>query len=41
MKIRLLALVGLAISGLPPKNWTIEKCSSAQVKGAERNEEEI
>ncbi len=27
--------------GLPPKNWTIEKCSSAQVKGAERNEEEI
>jgi hypothetical protein len=27
--------------GLTPKNWTIEKCSSAQVKGAERNEEEI
>src|SRR5260221_14438037 len=28
-------------SGLTPKNWTIEKCSSAQVKEAERNEEEI
>src|SRR6266436_5824017 len=27
--------------GLTPKSWTIEKCSSAQVKGAERNEEEI
>src|SRR5258706_5673289 len=27
--------------GLPPKNWTIEKCSSAQVKEAEQNEEEI
>src|SRR5258708_36490865 len=27
--------------GLIPKNWTIEKCSSAQVKGAEGNEEEI
>src|SRR5260370_38799606 len=28
-------------SGLTPKSWTIEKCSSAQVKGAEGNEEEI
>src|SRR5258708_30288119 len=28
-------------NGLTPKSWTIEKCSSAQVKGAERNEEEI
>jgi len=26
-------------SGLIPKNWTVEKCSSAQVKGAEGNEE--
>jgi hypothetical protein len=25
--------------GLIPKNWTVEKCSSAQVKGAEGNEE--
>ena len=27
------------IVGLIPKNWTVEKCSSAQVKGAEGNEE--
>src|SRR5882724_4251191 len=27
------------LSGLIPKNWTVEKCSSAQVKGAEGNEE--
>jgi hypothetical protein len=25
--------------GLIPENWTVEKCSSAQVKGAEGNEE--
>jgi hypothetical protein len=27
------------MGGLIPKNWTVEKCSSAQVKGAEGNEE--
>jgi hypothetical protein len=27
------------ISGLIPEKWTVEKCSSAQVKGAEGNEE--
>ena len=26
-------------SGLIPEKWTVEKCSSAQVKGAEGNEE--
>jgi hypothetical protein len=25
--------------GLIPEKWTVEKCSSAQVKGAEGNEE--
>jgi len=25
--------------GLIPKNWTVEKCGCAQVKGAEGNEE--
>src|SRR5260221_3501872 len=33
-------LVGGAVaSGLIPEKWTVEKCSSAQVKGAEGNEE--
>jgi hypothetical protein len=26
-------------AGLIPEKWTVEKCSSAQVKGAEGNEE--
>jgi hypothetical protein len=26
-------------SGLIPEKWTVEKCGSAQVKGAEGNEE--
>jgi hypothetical protein len=28
-----------ATCGLIPEKWTVEKCSSAQVKGAEGNEE--
>ena len=36
----IVALTGRAEAyGLIPKNWTVEKCSSAQVKGAEGNEE--
>ena len=27
------------VNGLIPEKWTVEKCSSAQVKGAEGNEE--
>ena len=30
---------GLCWIGLIPEKWTVEKCSSAQVKGAEGNEE--
>jgi hypothetical protein len=29
----------LLFAGLIPEKWTVEKCSSAQVKGAEGNEE--
>ena len=32
------APAGMA-GGLIPGKWTVEKCSSAQVKGAEGNEE--
>jgi len=35
----LLSSTGVDALGLIPKNWTVEKCSSAQVKGAEGNEE--
>jgi len=30
---------GIRTLGLIPEKWTVEKCSSAQVKGAEGNEE--
>jgi hypothetical protein len=32
-------LNGFKGDGLIPEKWTVEKCSSAQVKGAEGNEE--
>jgi hypothetical protein len=34
-----LMLVFVLWVGLIPEKWTVEKCSSAQVKGAEGNEE--
>jgi hypothetical protein len=37
LQVRL--VIKFEATGLIPEKWTVEKCSSAQVKGAEGNEE--